>query len=322
LRALQVPPDFQFTLDTPPLQFDTTPPNDAPNPDIPKMPTSGLNWIHRQIGDAEVYFVANPQYRNVEAQCTFRVRGKQPELWWPDTGRTELAAAYEMKDGCTSLPLRFDPSGSLFVVFRRSSRLAPRDAGTTNVLSRSERTTLAGPWEVQFDPKWGGPTKPVTFDKLEDWSRRPEDGIHYYSGTAIYRKVFSLQSSVLSQRTYLDLGRVEVIAEVTLNGKDLGVLWKPPFRVEVTGAVKPEHNHLTVRVTNTWVNRLIGDEHHPDDCGFGDKPYLIAWPDWLLKNQRRPEPGRFTFKTWKHYTKDSPLETSGLLGPVTLVLVK
>jgi hypothetical protein len=247
------------------------------------------------------------------------VDGKQPELWWPDTGRTELATAYEMKNGCTTLPLRFDPGGSMFVVFR-SSRLAPRDAGKKDVLSRIERTTLSGPWEVTFNPKWGGPAR-VTFDKLEDWSKHCDPGIRYYSGTAVYRKNFDIPHSALRtphSKLFLNLGSVAVIADVTLNGKPLGILWKPPFLVDATGALKPGDNTLEIKLTNTWVNRLIGDEQYPDDCGFGDKPYLTAWPDWLLRNQPRPEPRRITFKTWKHYTKDSPLETSGLLGPVTI----
>ena len=280
--------------------------------------SANLRYIHKRIGETDVYFIANPEPREVEALCTFRVSGKQPELWQPDTGRTEPAVAYKIKDGSTSLPLRFDPSGSVFVVFRKSSRLAPRDAGTTNALLRSERTTLSGPWEVQFDPKWGGPTKPVTFAKLEDWSKRPEDGIRYYSGTAIYRKVFSFQFSVVSQRTYLDLGKVEVMAEVTLNGKPLGTLWKPPYRVEVTDALKPGENTLELKVVNLWINRQIGDEQLPEDSDRKPNGTLNSWPAWLAEGKPSPT-GRYTFSSWRLWKKDDPLVESGLIGPVKVL---
>ena len=134
-------------------------------------------------GETDVYFVANPEPREVEALCTFRVSGKRPELWWPDTGRIVPAAAYEMKDDCTSVPLRFDPSGSVFVVFRTAPLTARQVAGGKNWDEFQPVQEISGPWEVSFDPKWGGPAK-VTFDKLDDWSKRPEDGIRYYSGTA------------------------------------------------------------------------------------------------------------------------------------------
>jgi hypothetical protein len=142
--------------------------------------------------------------------------------------------------------------------------------------------------------------------------------VRYFSGTATYRKVFSLQSSVISHRTYLDLGRVEVIAEVWLNGKPLGTLWKPPFRCDVTSALRDGENELEIRVTNLWPNRLIGDEQFPDDLAKGSWGGIPAWPAWLKQGQPRPESRRQTFFTWKHWDKDDALLPSGLLGPVTL----
>jgi hypothetical protein len=119
------------------------------------------------------------------------------------------------------------------------------------------------------------------------------------------------------QRVYLELGRVQVIAEVKLNGRDLGILWKPPFRVDVSGAVQAGDNALEVRVTNLWVNRLIGDEQLPEDCQRHPGGNLVQWPQWLLAGKPSPT-GRRTFATWRHWSKDSPLLESGLLGPVTL----
>ncbi|MBI5395947.1 MAG: hypothetical protein HZA91_11675, partial [Verrucomicrobia bacterium] len=300
--------------------------------------SANIRYIHKRIGETDVYFAANPEPSEVEARCTFRVSGKQPELWWPDTGRTELATACEIKNGCTTLPLRFDPSGSMFVVFR-SRRLVPRDAGTTNILSRSERTTLSGPWEVSFDPKWGGPDKPVTFEKLEDWSKHSDPGIRYYSGTATYRRTFNWQPiagsgdipvavdsgkratgmSPLPARISLDLGKVAIMAEVRLNGRDLGILWKPPFRVDVTDALKPGENTLELRVVNLWINRQIGDEQLPEDSDRNPSGNLKVWPAWLAEGKPSPT-GRYTFSSWRLWKKDDPLVESGLLGPVTLEL--
>jgi len=194
-----------------------------------------------------------------------------------------------------------------------------RDA-TNNDDSRHGVTRLlwtTGPWEVSFDPKWGGPAKPVTFEKLEDWSKHADPGIRYYSGTAVYRTTFNhaTRHSPLVTRHFLDLGKVAVMAEVKLNGRDLGVLWKPPFRVDITDAMKPGDNALEVRVTNLWINRQIGDEQLPEDSDRNPNGTLKEWPKWLLQDKPSPS-GRFTFSTWRLWKKDDPLAESGLLGPV------
>ena len=153
---------------------------------------------------------------------------------------------------------------------------------------------IAGPWKVSFDPKWGGPGS-VVFETLEDWTKRPEPGIRYYSGTATYRKAFDLPETSRGRnaRIHLDLGRVKNLAAVRLNGKDLGVVWTAPWRVEITEAVKPTGNRLEIDVVNLWPNRLIGDAALP------------------------PEK-RLTKTNVTTYKKDSPLLPSGLLGPVVL----
>jgi len=292
------------------------------SPDFKAEPQ--LRYIHKDLGDTEVYFVANPKPHDVEALCSFRVSGKQPELWQPDTGRMELAAAFDEKNGVTSLPLRFEPNGSVFVVFRGKAKSEKRKTEMKNWPEFKTAQEIAGPWEVSFDPKWGGPTKPVTFDKLEDWSKRAEEGIRYYSGTATYRKTFELDDSALRtphSALFLDLGKVAVIAEVKLNGKDLGILWKPPFRVDISGAVKSGENSLEVKVVNLWINRMIGDEQLPEDSNrkkgqFGES-ILAEWPQWL--NEGKPSPtGRFTFTSHRLWKKTDALVESGLIGPVTL----
>lgn len=175
---------------------------------------------------------------------------------------------------------------------------------------------ISGPWEVSFDPQRGGPEH-ATFDTLEDWATRPEDGIKYYSGTAAYRTSFQYDVAPPPSRAILDLGRVEVMAEVVLNGKSLGVLWKPPYRVDVTDALRPGENTLEVNVVNLWINRQIGDEQLPEDSDRNPDGTLKSWPAWLEEGKPSPT-GRHTFTSWRLWKNTDPLAPSGLLGPVRI----
>jgi hypothetical protein len=299
--------------------------------------------------------------------ATFRIEGKQPELWWPDTGRVEPAAVFRREAGGTSVPLRLDPSGSVFVVFRRpvgrfdpvvaatrdgqsilpgtadKSKIAEVHADAAGALvleawqpGRYELRTaagkplhaeaagipppreLAGPWEVTFPAGSGAPPQ-ATFDKLLSWSEHTDTGIKYFSGTATYRKSFDVPDEQLGKdrRTYLDLGEVAVMAEVNLNGRDLGILWKQPYCVDATAAIQRGKNVLEVKAVNLWVNRLIGDEQLPDDSPRADGQTLQQWPQWLLDGKPSPT-GRYTFTSHRLWKKSDRLLPSGLLGPVTL----
>ena len=507
-----------------------------------------IHYIHRNIGGTDAYFVANASPQPQEVVCAFRVRGRRPELWRPDTGRIERPAVYDEADGCVRVPIRLDPSGSVFVVFRsgaetrgdrivsiarngramlsaawpagggvgdnnrkivntftmavwvkpaadialpqeadtgavglsgrRNDLLYPppghevygeghagsgisagrngicvyehsamyfapilvdeipltgwthiavvyRDAqpslyvngkfvhkgmrsrfvvhpgvgvehvrpipvfaGEVSGLQRfdralsgaeivrlaastrpsSKRDTLvpinivqaqgsgldiecwqpgtytiraasgksrrlqvpplpqpieiSGPWELRFPPDWGAPDK-AGLDRLASWTESANPGIRYFSGTATYVARVTIKPDLLGKGNVLtlDLGDVREIAQVRLNGKGLGILWKPPFRVDVTGAARAGANLLEVRVTNLWPNRLIGDEQLPQDCEYLPGGPLKAWPAWLVERKPRPT-GRFAFSTWKHYTRDSPLLESGLLGPVRILVAK
>jgi alpha-L-rhamnosidase len=501
-----------------------------------------LRWIHRVDGDSEIYFVANPSLRNFNTTASFRVAGKLPELWWPDTGRIESAPVFQAQDGVTSVSLTFGPNDSVFVVFRkprtRQSPLlalvrdgkpvlsarpepAPRvliqqasygllgdprqtrdvrekvqqkvDSGqysfpvglmaegadpapekvktlvveyriegkqytaqakdsstihlTTNavkvtvekarygVLDDPKRTRdvrqklqalvdagessfvvarmaegddpaflvvktleveyslngqhrsvkgtdpdlidlnplavertepvaqarrdpsgkllvqafkpgryelqfangkprtftvpevpqaveVTGPWEVRFTPGWGAPAE-TTFDKLVSWTSHSDPGIKYYSGTGTYRTSFNVPRALLKgdRLLYLDLGNVQVMAEVKLNGRNLGLLWKPPFRVEITGAAKAGENKLEVKVVNLWPNRQIGDEQLPEDSERNPDGTLKRWPQWLLEGKPSPA-GRFTFTSWRLWKKGDALFESGLLGPVRVVVAQ
>jgi len=411
-----------------------------------------LRFIHRRAGDVEIYFVACAGKQPTRAQCAFRVTGKVPELWHPDTGAIERVADYSDSGQVTRLRLNLEPSGSVFVVFRQSNRgddpvvalqrngrsielsrsqsptivvkralwgpagdpqhtkdvtdqvrrkleggqqsfvvaelaaegdpavnivktlrveyevngktftatatdpetitfdlpgsemppalltrlpsgklqLEVRRPGTYKVVTKSGRTTrfrvtslpgpldVRGPWDVAFPPNWGAP-RHIRLERLVSWSDYADPGVRHFSGTATYRNVFAVPPNTLgrARRIYLDLGNVQVMAQVRLNGRDLGVLWKRPYRVDVTSALRPGANVLEVRVTNLWPNRMIGDEELPEDSQRSPNGTLRSWPDWVLRGKPSPT-GRYTFTTWRLWRKGSPLLESGLLGPVVL----
>jgi len=176
---------------------------------------------------------------------------------------------------------------------------------------------INGPWEVSFPPGWNAPAK-ATFKRLQSWTENAYPGVKYFSGTATYTRDFDLPAGLPGPRRelWLDLGAVKNLAELSLNGKPIGILWKPPFRVNVTDAVRPGRNTLEIKVTNLWPNRLIGDEQLPPDCEWNGKA-LKNWPQWLLDGQPGPT-GRVTFTTWHHWNADAALLDSGLFGPVTI----
>ncbi len=498
-----------------------------------------INYIHRTARGADLYFVVSAKTVGETVDCTFRVSGKVPEFWHPDTGVTERAPVYTEQDGCTTVPLRFDPAGSVFVVFRQAAlgdhavavrrtalnevkaqaaeltilkaeygafgevsdpecvdvtalvkqsvtsgnrriranndlagdpapmtekemkldfalngekksvrieenktfelpasaevvkavygliseapepvnqtvdvtakvagmvkegtlsvvagnalvghdpanmilkemrveyaykgqkksarigenqvltlpetgdqvtpapayELAVNEDGTlevqawkpltleiataagkvlkASVTDVSKPAEIAGSWELSFPPKWGAPAK-VTLDKLISWTEHSDTGVKYFSGTATYLKTFAWDAKKQKDERYLlDLGELKNFAEVTLNGKEQSLLWKPPYRLDVTDALRSGKNTLRVKITNLWPNRLIGDEQLPEDREWDGK-HLKAWPQWVLDGKPSPT-GRFTFTTWHHWYKDDEPLPSGLFGPVQVRTVK
>jgi hypothetical protein len=179
----------------------------------------------------------------------------------------------------------------VFVVLRKPIPADAAGMAAANYPALRSLTTLSGPWTVNFDPKWGGPAS-VAFDELEDWTNRSEDGIKYYSGTAVYHKAFNLDSlPAKGERLILDLGEVHEVAVVRLNGQDLGVVWDKPARVDITAAARQGGNDLEVKVVNLWPNRLKKDESLPKE-------------------------ERLTESNIHKFTAASPLLPSGLIGPV------
>jgi hypothetical protein len=253
---------------------------------------STLNWTHRHTRDAEIYFVANPASAEINATCSFRAPGLRPEYWNPENGIAYQQPVSESASSSQTLPIHLDPSGSAFIVFRHpaaSSSQLPTPMRETDVSG-----SLAGPWKIQFPPGLGAPDR-ADFPNLISWSDSPDPGVRYFSGAATYSKTFPAKPAWLrpGHRIALDLGDVQIMAHVILNGHDLGILWKPPYRVEVTGLLRPDANNLEIKVVNLWPNRMIGDAALPEDQ-------------------------RHTWSSWEPFTKDSPLLPSGLIGPVTI----
>ena len=263
------------------------------------MSPGPIRYTHRSTAEREIYFVANRSPQPVQTTATFRVAGRSPELWDPRNGQRRPLPEFSVADGLTTVPLRFEAVESYFIVFPTSaSTTAPPSHTFRNFAAEVLSVTLDGPWDVSFDPAMGAPAQ-VRFDELSDWAGRPEPGIRYYSGIATYRRTFDLPDSFRDSTTkpvHLDLGGVQVMARVRVNGIDCGVAWTAPWRVEISKAVRATNNTLEIEVANLWPNRMIGDARDPDRT--------------------------HTQTTYRPYQPDHPLLTSGLMGPVRLTRVE
>ncbi len=270
LEALGVPPDFGYTK--------------------PRQDTT-LKFVHRRLDDGDAYWVSNTNVRAEVLEATFRVEGRAPELWHPDTGAID-PVSYSVSGGRTTVPLRLEPRDAVFVVFR-GGPAAP--ARTVPARAKTVVASLSGAWDVAFQAGRGAPDR-VRLESLGSWSESVDPGVKYFSGTAVYTKTIEAPADWFKPgaELWLDLGDVKNIAEVSVNGKPLGVLWKTPFRANATAALKPGANTLEVKVTNLWVNRIVGD----------------AQPGVTKK---------YTYTAVVFYKADSPLLPSGLLGPVTVI---
>jgi hypothetical protein len=267
--ALAVKPDFDYTK--------------------PESDTRVL-FVHRRLADGDLYFVDNRSDRYEAVDATFRVSGRAPELWHAESGASE-PASYRIRDGRTTVPLRLEPWGAVFVVFRRAT------SETSRTLPEVKETLLAtvdGPWNVSFQSGRGAPSS-IMLDSLSSWSDNLDAGVRYFSGTAAYAKTIVAPAGwfVTGGHLWIDLGDVKNLAEVTVNGKPLGIVWHTPYRVDATSELRAGANEVVIKVTNSWVNRLIGDQQ----------------PNAAVK---------YTFADIEPYKANSPLMPSGLLGPVRI----
>ncbi len=280
--------------------------------------TGPVRYTHRKTKTEDIYFVSNKTDQSVQSVCFFNVKGEVPELWDPITGETRKLPVYSQQRGGIVIPLKFDSYQSFFIVLKKPTiptSSYPKSV-KDNFPDKVFVKTIDGPWTVSFDPKWGGPES-VVFDQLVDWTLRQEEGIRYYSGIATYNKTFKMpeeKNKSSKQDIYLNLGEVNNLARVWLNGKDLGVVWTAPWQLKITGALRSGDNELKIEIANLWPNRLIGDEQKPDD-GIKDG----QWPEWLIKGEKRTS-GRYTFCAYRFYKADSPLFKSGLIGPVRILV--
>ncbi len=268
-------------------------------PDV--VAPKGIIWKHRRDGEREIYFLANEAATPAKAKVLFRVSGRQPDLWDPVTGqRRPLPRFTAGADGRTEIELEFAPSGSCFVVFGNQLADGGGQLAARNFPEYKPVVEVTGPWEVAFDPQWfypdNGTGGKVRFEKLEDWTTRPEEAIRYYSGVATYRKTFECQLPAANGQLYLDLGVVHDLARVRLNGQELGIVWTEPYRLAVGSALKAGSNTLEIEIATPWINRIRGD-------------------DTLEKSQRRT----FLIETFGAINKGRSPFPSGLLGPVRVM---
>jgi hypothetical protein len=263
----------------------------APDLAFSKPLDGDLSWIHRKDGETDIYFLVNRSDQPLEYTIRCRVSGKEPELWHSDNGTIE-SASYKIVGDKTTLSLRLEERESVFVVFNKKTSVSSR---SLPVHQYKEFMNIGGQWKINFPEKSGAPASIVS-DSLYSWTSHANEGIKYFSGTATYTKSFEVKKDMGKSKVFLDLGRVGDIAEIVLNGKKLDLLWKAPFRIDVTNALQKGKNQLEIKVTNEWTNRLAGDKDAPADKKV--LPYYI-----------NPFGGQYQ------------ITESGLMGPVKLLTV-
>lgn len=263
-------------------------------PDCKLPEDNTIHFGHRKLDNGEIYFISNQTSGTKMVTPAFRVKGMQPELWEAANGYIRKLPAYTQNENTTAVPLKLESYESVFVVFRKPAGKAASSDSKINYPESSTVQELKGPWMVNFDSLQRGPEKPVVFESLQDWITSKDDRIKYYSGTAFYTRKFNLSKVAAGEKVLINLGIVTAMAKVSVNGSYAGGVWTAPYQLDISKFVKQGENELKIEVVNTWVNRLIGDSKLPID----------ERKTWIPVNP---------------YNSKSPLQPSGLLGPVKIM---
>lgn len=268
--------------------------NCVPDCKLPK--DTSIHYGHRTLGNGEIYFVSNQTTETKVFTPEFRVKGLQPELWDATTGNIRNLPAYEQQENTTSVPLKLEAYESVFVVFRGKAGKASDSGVKANYPEPSLYANLKGPWTVNFDTAMRGPDQPVVFNTLQDWTSSDDDRIKYYSGTAFYNTTFNMEKLPINESVIIDLGSFTAMAKVYINDEYAGGLWTAPYQLNISDLVKTGENKLKIEIVNTWVNRIVGDLKLPE----------VQRETWMIHNS---------------YNAESPLQPSGLFGPVKIISV-
>lgn len=259
-------------------------------PDMRVNSGTPVLFIHRATDEGDIYFISNQSENPVDINPSFRVAGKLPELWNPLTAEIRLLPEFTCADGVTTVPVRLEGFESSFIIFRKKG--TPSKTTARNYPVKEVLATVSSPWQVDFEKGKRGPEEAVTFPALQDWTENTDPSIRYFSGKAIYTNRITLDE--LPQKVlYLDLGKVMVMAKVKINGQYVGGVWTTPYRLPVGDFLRKGENLIEVEVVNNWRNRLIGDAS-------------------------LPEKERGTWTNVNPWNADSPLQSSGLIGPVEI----
>jgi hypothetical protein len=282
--------------------------NNSIGPDFTGMDpgvAKDLDFIHRQTDACDIYFVRNKTLNEISSDCSFRTKKKHAQLWDPSDGSI---AGQNLKyhDGInTCLSLTLPPGGSVFIVFSdcftgAGSKVAESKRIQENTLN--DHVMLDNNWKLEFDPEWGAPAE-INLAKLISWTEHDKEGVKYYSGQGVYTRTIEIPAGWMGtgSNIKLDLGDVRELAEVFINDESAGIVWKPPFSLDITSLIQPGSNELRIEVMNLWINRLTGDKNLPDDKKLTSTNIRSDGGSWLSN-----------YKEWE-------IIPSGLLGPVKLL---
>lgn len=294
--------------------------------------SDSVTWIHRRCDKTDFYFIVNAQDEQDTVSVTINTSGRIPELWYPDKGTMKEAPYWKSTGKQIQVRMVMNPRESVFLVLRKPTL----SLGTTLHIPKIKAIAIkniSNGWTIIFPSGWGAP-KQIFKDSLCSWTEETNSGIRYFSGTARYKRLIKIDRMNKRHRYMLDLGEVKNLARVFVNGKEVDYLWKKPFYCDITDYLHTQANILEIEVTNLWVNRMVGDEQEADDIEW-DEPFVYDYapgkpvvgrfmkkiPEWLRKGNPRPSQNRHAVVSFKFFKKDSPLLPSGLLGPVSIVIL-